>query len=374
MKRLLLSFALLLIFALSMNCGSGDSKTENDTVRIPVEVMPIQLGNLVQSLNFNGDIKAEFEVKVFSKIPDRIEKFYVDDGSYVAQGAPIARIFAITIEQAVRQAEAGLAAAKAQEANLLLEYDRAQRLYKESAMSKQQFDAVETQYKAVVAQVEQSEAMFKSAKSQLSDATVTAPIAGIIGKRYYEAGDMANPAMPLVTIVQMARVKITFDATEEDLGRLAVGQKANVMVKSYSDRAFEGKVVKISPVLDPLTRMAEVEVLIDNPGGLLKPGMFAKTEVVTGVLTNVITVPRYATIETTVLEKAAGEDQAVTSYQVFVVKDDKAEQRKLTVNYVNHVQMAVSNGVQAGELLVIAGQANLRDGTAVVVAKGGANL
>ena len=146
------------------------------------------------------------------------------------------------------------------------------------------------------------------------------------------------------------------------------------MVKSYADRTFEGKVVKIAPVLDPLTRMAGVEVIIDNAGGLLKPGMFATISVTTGVLQDVIAVPRYAAIENTTMEKVDGEDKAMISYNVFVIKDEKAEQRKLNVTYVNHTQLAVSGGVQPGELLVTTGQANLRDGVPVIIAKGGSAL
>ncbi len=372
-RKLVLVAAIISIVGFAANCTQNNKANEAEN-KIPVEVTTVALGNVVQSLSYSGDIKAELEVKVFSKIPDRIEKFFVDDGDYVAKGAPIANIFATTIEQAALQAEAGLVAAQAQQANLRLEYERAQRLYKENAMSKQQFDAVEAQYKAVEAQAEQAEAMVKSAKSQLSDATVTASISGIIGKRYFEAGDMASPAMPLVSIVQMNRVKTTFDASEEDLGRLAVGQTAKVMVKSYADRTFEGKVVKIAPVLDPLTRMAGVEVIIDNAGGLLKPGMFATISVTTGVLQDVIAVPRYAAIENTTMEKVDGEDKAMISYNVFVIKDEKAEQRKLNVTYVNHTQLAVSGGVQPGELLVTTGQANLRDGVPVIIAKGGSAL
>ncbi len=89
---------------------------------------------------------------------------------------------------------------------------------------------------------------------------------------------MANMAVPLVKIVQMERLKIMFNAIEEDLGKLALGQEAIIKVRSYPERKFMGKVVKISPILDPITRMAEIEVLLDNRGHLLKPGMYAVVE------------------------------------------------------------------------------------------------
>jgi len=364
---LIISLGLILI--LTTGCDQSGSSTNENEEKIPVEVATVQLGKVIQSLSYNGDIKAEYEVKVFSKVPDRIERFFVDEGDFIKKGEPIAKVVATTIEQTVRQVEAGLVAAKVQETNLRIEYDRAQRLNRENAMSKQQYDGIKTQYEAVKAQVEQAEAAVKSAESLLGDATVSAPISGIVGKRYYEDGDMANPAMPLVSIVQMERVKITFDVTEEDLGKLAVGQKANVIVKSYSDRDFTGKVTKISPILDPLTRMAEVEVIIGNPDTKLKPGMYAKVKVITGIIENVIVVPRYTTIESTTLENINGEDQVVKNYHVFVADSNRAEHRKLDVIYVNHINIAVSSGIKLGEKLITVGQNYLRDGVPITIAK-----
>lgn len=368
MKRVMISLLQIALLALMVSgCAKQKSSAEQE-VKIPVAVMTVKFGEVVQSLNYNGDIKAEFEVKVFSKIPDRIEKLFVDVGEEVRKGQPLAKVIATTIEQAVRQADAGLVAARAQEANLRVEFERARRLNSENAMSAQQFDAIKTQYEAVKAQVKQAEAMVKTAQSQLADATITAPISGVIGNRYFDTGDMASPAMPLVTVVQMERVKIIFNATEEDLGRLALGQKALIKVKTYSDIAFEGKVVKISPVLDPMTRMAEVEILIDNSDRKLKPGMYAQVEVITGVIKNAMVVPRNSVIESTSMERINGDDTVMKNYFVFVVDSSKAHQRKLKVQYVNHRYVAVDSGIVIGEKLVISGQNNLREGAAVLIA------
>ena len=100
-------------FFLLWGCDSSDADNDNNEESIPVEVMKVKRGNIVQSISYTGDMKAEFEINVFSKIPDRIEKFYIDDGDYVKKGAPLARIFAITIEQGVKQVEATLIAARA---------------------------------------------------------------------------------------------------------------------------------------------------------------------------------------------------------------------------------------------------------------------
>jgi len=370
MKDFIKSVIIILSISLMiLGCDAGKSDNEENTVQVPVEVYIVQPGNLVQSIFYGGDIFAEFEVDVFSKIPDRIEKYFVDEGDFIRKGEPIARIMATTIEQAARQAEAALIAARAQETNVQIEYERAQRLYSENAMSLQQFDLIKTQYEANKAQVEQAEAALTSARSQFKDATVTAPISGIIGKRYYEAGDMANMMSPLVKIVQMDRLKIVVNAIEDDLGKVAVGQEAKITVRSYPDRIFIGKVTKISPILDPLTRMADVEIILDNKDHILKPGMYAEVEIIFGILENVIAVPRFATIESTTMQTIDGKDKVIKNYYVYLVRKGKAVQTKLDITYFNHINIAVNTAVVDGDSLVIAGQNNLRDGMTVSIVK-----
>jgi membrane fusion protein (multidrug efflux system) len=359
--------ALLLGLAVSL-AGCGKSKKTEET-RVPVQIAAVQRGDVFQSLSYTGEVGAENEVLVFAKVPDRIERYYVDIGSRVAAGAPVAKIYAATLEQAVLQAEAGLAAAKSQEANMAAEFVRAERLYQENAMSKQQYDAVRTQSEAAAAQARQAEAGLTSIRDQFDETTVKAPISGLVGERNYDEGDMANPAMPLVRIVQMERVKIVFQAAEQDLGRLAAGQEVEIRVKSHPDKTFQGRIRKVSPVLDPMTRMARVEVLAPNPGLSLKPGMFAEIEVRIGVLKKALTVPRYAAIENTSMETRGGRDIVVKKYFVFTVDSGKAIQRPIEVDYVNEVNIAVRSGLQAGDTIVVSGQNNLRDGMAVAAVR-----
>jgi RND family efflux transporter MFP subunit len=360
--------AALLTLALAMAaCSDSKKNAEDQGEKIPVEVTSAQRQTITRSLAYDGDVEGEFEIQVFSKVPDRIEKFFVDVGDPVRQGALMARVRATAIEQSVLQAGAALVAARAQEANVRLEFERSKRLFNENALSQQQLDAVKTQFEAAGAQREQAEAMLNTARSQLNDAQITAPISGVVATRNYEEGDMASPAQPLLTIVQMNHVKVTFDVAESDIGLLKTGQSADVHVKSYPDRVFKGKLAQISPVLDRMTRMARVEVALDNAGHALKPGMFARVEVVVGSMENVIVVPRRATIESTSLEQQLGKNTVVKNYYVYVLKEDRAEQRKLGVAYINHDVVAVSSGLSDGERYVTAGQNTLRDGARVVV-------
>ncbi|MDZ7722049.1 MAG: efflux RND transporter periplasmic adaptor subunit [candidate division KSB1 bacterium] len=368
MKRILSIGCVVLVISVLLGCATGVEEKEQD-VRVPVTVQTVTRGDLEQSLTYQGDIKARVEVRVFSKIPDRIARFFVKEGDVVKKGEPLAEIYATSIRQGVRQARAALSAAEAQHSNMKEEFQRSERLFKEGAVSQQQYDQVKTQYKAAKAQLEQAEAGLQSAKEGLKDATVTSPIQGVVGRRYMEAGDMASPGMPLILMVQMDSVEIRFDVTENDLGKIKTGQTARVHIKSYKDKVFTGKVKRISPVLDPMTRMATVKVHIDNPEGLLRSGMYAKVEIVTGIVENTILVPRFATLENTRLNRESSGNQVVKEYHVFVVKDSLAEQRTLDINYINHVRMAVDSGLQVGEKLIVEGQNNIKDQTPVKIVK-----
>jgi len=113
-----------------------------------------------------------------------------------------------------------------------------------------------------------------------------------------------------------------------------------------------------------------VEVMLDNTGYTLKPGMFARVEVYVGAIDSVIVVPRHVTIESTSLEQQGGKSSVTKSYYVYVVKGDRVEQRKLEVAYSNHEFIAVSSGLAPGELYVTVGQNSLRDSARVMITGG----
>jgi len=109
--------------------------------------------------------------------------------------------------------------------------------------------------------------------------------------------------------------------------------------------------------------------LLDNPGFVLKPGMFARVEVRVGSVDDVVVIPRRAIIESSSLNQQGARKEVITNYYVYVVSGDRAEQRKLDVVYVNHEFVAVSSGVAEGERFVTTGHHALRDSALVVVTR-----
>ena len=251
--------------------------------------------------------------------------------------------------------------------NVQTEDQRAEQLLKQNAMSQQQFDGIKTQSEATRALVEQAVAAQVQAESQLADANVTAPISGVIGNRYYEQGDIASGPFPLVTVVQMSKVKVEVNAPEQDFGQLRPGQTAILRVLSYPDETFTGKINKISPVLDPISRMGKIEILVNNQDKRLKPGMFAEVQICVKTMENVLVVPKHAVIENTELKRINGQDVAVVNSHIFVENNGIAYLRDIKISYTNSVVAVVSSGVAEDENIVTVGQQSLKDSAKVKV-------
>lgn len=212
----------------------------------------------------------------------------------------------------------------------------------------------EAKIKGVQAQAEQAEVALGLAKIRLEDCTIKAPISGIISKRFVDVGAMVGPAQPLVSIVDIDTVKLLTHVSDEDLDKVKAAQKVEVKVGTYLNRSYEVKEINISPVMDPLSRKIEVKINISNPDYLLKPGMFPRIKL-WGEKKNVLLVPKAA-----VVKKEEKE-------QVFVVRDNRAYLQKVIVGLEKDGLVQIMKGLKEGDQVVISGQTDLNSGDPVVI-------
>jgi RND family efflux transporter MFP subunit len=196
------------------------------------------------------------------------------------------------------------------------------------------------------------------ARKRLADAAVKSPIEGIVSGRNLDAGSMANPAAPLFELVDMNVVHANVEVMESDLRQIDVGDAAWIEITAL-DAPVQGRVTKISPTLDEMSRTAQVEITVENPEHRLKPGMFAQVLIPTEVRSDTVLVPRSAIIE----NEANGERY------VFVV--DSGRSRKTPVEYglTEGSLVEIIKGLDAGIPVIISGQQNLRHGDFVQVVK-----
>jgi len=194
-------------------------------------------------------------------------------------------------------------------------------------------------------------------------AETISPVEGIVGKVYLDKGaHVSEPGggsgTPLAQILNLDSVKIVIQVTEEDLPKVRLGQRAKIKVDAYPDRVFSGAITLVSPTLDNLARTANTEITIPNPNHLLKPGMFARVDLITNSPENLILVPRY-----TVLTEAGKK-------RVYVVKNGKAEERTVETGFSDGGFTYVKSGLSLQDSLVTLGQNQLKPGDKVRIVKG----
>lgn len=201
----------------------------------------------------------------------------------------------------------------------------------------------------IIATVDRDEVGFKYEK-----APVESPLDGVVGRVYVDRGTSVTPQTPVALVVSLDNAKVRLDIPEKYIPRLTVGQAVEVRVDAYPE-SFEGRVTRISPVVDPATRTAPIEVLVPNPQHRLKPGMFARARLVMDRRENAQVVLREAVI-----------GRAPEQY-VYVVSDGAARERAVKLGLYQAGEYEVLEGLSEGDVVVIMGQQRLRDGSKVLV-------
>jgi membrane fusion protein, multidrug efflux system len=238
-----------------------------------------------------------------------------------------------------------------------INFERDQRLLGSKAISRTDYDKTEAQLKDISAQVEKTEAII--ARKHLR-----APFDGRIGIPLVEAGQYANEGDPIVTLQALDMLEVDFTLPEQQLPRLAHGQRVRCRVQAYPEQGFEGTISAIDAKVDGNTRNVLVRARVPNTSMSLLPGMFVSVEVLTDEAVQFVTVP-----ETSVSYNLYGDS-------VFVIAERKAEdgatelvveRRYVTVGERRNRRVAVLEGLATGERVVTAGALKLDSGAVVVV-------
>ncbi len=362
---IIVSAMLLLPIQCSQDTSGEEAASEEG---VPVETISVRTQTMHNSIQLLGDIRADREVRVFSKIADRIVRFDVDMGDQVQQGSLIAVVESSSIRSQVNQAESNLAQARSRLENLKSDFNRMQQLLNEDAVSQQQYDATKTQLEATQEQVKALQEGLNQAQTRLEDAYIRSPLNGLIGEKFLEEGDMTSPQTPVVTVVKMDTVKAIVNVIERYVPKIGPGVQAAIRVNALPDTTFRGAVSKVSPVIDPMSRMVKTEIRIPNPGMLLRPGMFAEVELLLDTRENALVIPKYAILQKTQLQRnQLGQQEIVRENHVYVVKNDLAHYRTVDTGFEREGLVEIQSGLSAGDSVVLLGQNNLQDSTRVKV-------
>ncbi|HEY8429823.1 MAG TPA: efflux RND transporter periplasmic adaptor subunit [Sandaracinaceae bacterium] len=351
--------ALALIGVLALGCGSRASPPEEPAARLVVTDR-VTIDDAVDAVEILGDVRGREEVRVFSQVPERIRILHVQEGATVRAGDPIATLEADLQSSSLSQADAALAAAEASREQLRAELARISRLVGEGAMPRSQLETLEAQLRTSDAQVAQLRAARRTAGEQRARTVVRAPIDGTVALLSVSQGDMAVATVPICTIVQTDRVVVELRVTEQDYVRIREGMPVTIRPPALPEVVRTGTVVRVSPVLDPLTRTALVEVDVENADGTLRPGMVANATIELSRRSDVVLAPARALV---LGSRTSTEREAA----VFVLDRERGVARRAVVRLGRRYDRRVEilEGLRGGEEVIVQGQHLLRDGARV---------
>jgi HlyD family secretion protein len=377
---------------------------------IPVQVTPVIRQSLTYSLVASGDISPLMQVELSPKVSGYLEKISVQIGDSVRQGQVIAQIDRAEFVQKVREVEAKVAQAKAaadeleagtrsedirqaEEAvkqaqsrydNAKTTRERMDALYSRQIISKKDFDNADTECAVCEAQLSANQEKLKQLKEgarrevregsraklkemeailaqeqiRLQNTQILAPFAGEIVRRNVDSGALVSPSTPVVTLIHLETLKAVANVLEKDVGLIKPGMKAKILTEAYPGKPFEGTVVRINKALDLATRTLQAEINIPNPGHLLKPGMFAKIEMVLKENPNALAVPKDAVL------KEDGKEF------VFTVEGNQAFRKPVVTGIEQERLIEIVEGVKDGDKIVVRGQESLKDRSTIRIIEG----
>ena len=365
----------------------GENKAARQVKTARVEETPFG-----ETVTANGTLAAFDQSTASVKVAGRLNSISVDLGSVVRRGQVIAQLEPNDYKLRVQQSEAALGQArarlglspdgtddrvsleqtgtvrqaKAQLEEARLSRERAVRLVEQGIVAKADFDSADATYKVAQSRYQdaleeirnrqallaQRRSELALARQQLTDTTVKAPIDGIVQLKRASVGEFLAAGAPLVDIVRMNPLRLQAQVPERDAATVRFGQNVRVSVDGDS-RIYVGQIRRLSPVITQESRMLMVEADVPNDGNL-RPGSFAKAEIVTNDAKMAVTVPNNAIVTFAGIEK------------VIVIQNGKALEKPITTGRRSGEWTEILAGVNVGDQVIV-DPGNLQSGMAVEV-------
>ena len=365
--------------------GTAPAETGNDpgapdtdeAKTVPVEVTTLERGPIESVLRFSTNLEAEQSVAVYSQAARQVVDLRVEEGDRVRKGQVLVRLQDDEQKLQVAKVQGQLAKARR-------EYERQERLYKDGLIPEQDFNQATYELKQLELQLEEAE-------RQLSYTEVKAPIRGIVTRRLVNLGDQITVNQHLFDIVDFDTLVARVYVPEKELQRLDVGLPGRITVPALGGAAYDGKVIRLAPIVDPNSGTLKVTVGIPDWQGL-RPGLYVDVALVTDVHQAALLVPKralvydqdqvfvYRLVDAPAVgagREAAGDDEGGFRNGAAEADDAGAtnepegpavERLRLVPQLEDKLNVEPSGtALVPGDRVVIAGQAGLKDGARVRV-------
>ncbi len=289
--------------ALSLALAGCEAPPERPSYR----ALEVERRDIVLGAEAAGVIEPLLTVEVKSKASGEILEIPVETGTRVERGALLVRIDPRQPRNLVSLARADLEAARARLSLAKQQAQRSEKLFERESIAETQVEQARLEAANAKAAVVRARVTLENAEIQLEDTQVDAPITGTVIQKNVEAGQViSSPTQDvsggtiLLQMADLSTVSVRTLVDETDIGRIEPGVGARVSVAAYPDREFEGSVVKIEPqaITEQNVTMFPVRVQLENPEGLLRPGMNCNVEIRVAERRDALAVPNAALVPT----------------------------------------------------------------------------
>ncbi len=362
--------------------GGKDKSKQRDQEPVAVEVVNVRKQRLQDRVELVGSLEPITSVQIRSRITGYIKKLPYDVGDRIditqtASADENNRFVVVLDDSRQRELMAGFKAvldvAKAQKLsqeatrNLAVrKLERQKELSMSGVSTTHQEEEAAAELKVAEAQLRLEEARVRQAQSDfdrsnlaLEELKLESPMSGILAERFVEVGDLADPNLALLRIIDLSKVKTVVHVVERDHPRIHAGQVASLRVDAFPEQVFHGKVVRKSPILSESTRTGEVHIEVDNPGQLA-PGMHGRVEIVFESKKQASVVPESAVIE---------KDRKSLVY-VIDGNPPTSKLRRVKTGIRSDGVVEVVSGLEPDDQVVTLGNRLIKDGQKVEPVKG----
>lgn len=389
-KRHKVMMAGLLLISLILMAGCNSTIAGNSGSPV-VSRATARTGTLTNGAVSSGKLEALNAANIVPKTSGKAASILVDVGSEVKEGDLLLTLDAADLVALVdlsaaqldkvrnsdlpsqeNQAQLNLANTGASYKKAEADYQRNKQLADAAAISKQQLEQSEKDYLQAKAAYEaaqnslsilenatipetirQCEAQLSKARADYENTVIKAPFSGIVTARNINPGEMASPSTPVISLVNLDTVLVQANVSEDQINKIKVGQELQVKIGSVQQEPFKGTVTNIALAANSSTKAYPVKVQIQNPGHILKPGMF--TEVYLAAGESGIIVPREAVI--------VNGDKSM----VWIIENGSVKSREVVTGLSDGKDILVTSGLKDGEEVALGGSNSLQDGMKVTV-------
>lgn len=363
-------FSILAASVVIASCGKKDDKAAQAAAAAQVKeykTLTLQPQSATLYTDYPASIQGQQNIEIRPRVEGYIDKIFVDEGSVVKAGQPLFKINAPQFEQEVRTATASIKSAQAAVSSAKLAVNKVKPLVEKEIISKYELETAQYNYESAMATLAQANASLVNARTNLGYTTVTSPVDGVVGSIPFRLGSLvsSNTADPLTTVSSIGNVYAYFAMNEKVLLNFAKGSgtltqkikqlpQVSLLLSDGSTYPEKGRIETVNGLINTETGSVNIRARFPNPRGVIRSGSSTTVRIPNEVQDGLI-IPQSATFELQdkIFAVTVGKDGKTKNVNISIL-DNKAG------NYY-----VVTNGLQAGDQIVLEGVAALKEGTQI---------